>query len=605
MAGTDHFTQCIIKINGAPVPEEFMDILAEVVVDTSLYMPDMFTILINDFYLEWVDESWLDIGNRVEISIESGNELGGYRDKLITGEITALEADFSAAGNTTLLIRGYDRAHRLHRGHKTRTFLKQKDDAIVRTIAKEVGLTPELDATTVTYDYIMQNNQTNMEFLRERAARIGYQVYTAEGKLYFKKGAATLGDGPTLTLAEDLDTFQPRLTSSHQADQITVKGWDQKNKQAITAQAAPNGSLNQGGMTSTGGGLAAGAFGEAELVVTDRPVHSAAEATALVDGLANDVNREAMQAEGHCLGHPGIKPGWTVTIEGVGKRFKGKYFVTSASHVYNQSGYETSFSITGRQPNTLHHLLSTKDQSADQHKVAGVVSGLVTNLNDPDNLGRVKVKYNWLGEIESDWVRIATPMAGPERGFMVLPEVNDEVLLAFGQGDIHQPYILGSLWNSKDKPPKPNSEVTGGGVVNERIFQSRSGHVIILDDTDGAEQIIIRDKTESNELVIDSAANSMAIKVAGDFSVTAGGKITLSSDQDMAFETKANGTATTTGNFKVDATGNLDLLAKANATLKGIQTTAEGTAMGTLKAPTVSVQGSALTEVKGALVKIN
>jgi uncharacterized protein involved in type VI secretion and phage assembly len=343
----------------------------------------------------------------------------------------------------------------------------------------------------------------------------------------------------------------------------------------------------------------AGTFGSAEAIITDRPVFDAAEATALAQGLSHDISREFVQAEGECDGHPGVKAGWKISIDGVGTRFKGDYFVTSATHTYTAGRYKTHFSITGRQPNTFSHLLeSGNGHDRSQGLVQGVVTGMVSNLNDPDNLGRVKVKYAWLGEIESDWVRIATPMAGAERGFYYLPEVNDEVLIAFEHGDVHRPYIVGALWSNTDKPPKPNNQVVGGdGKVNERIIKSRSGHVVIFDDSNGQEKIIIRDKTEKNEMVIDSKMNSMTINVEGDFAVTAKGKISLKSTQDMSLESQANGDIKTNGNLNVEA--------KGNGTVKGTNLTLEGTAMGTLKAPTVSVQGSAMTEVKGGLVKIN
>jgi uncharacterized protein involved in type VI secretion and phage assembly len=199
--------------------------------------------------------------------------------------------------------------------------------------------------------------------------------------------------------------------------------------------------------------------------------------------------------------------------------------------------------------------------------INGVVIGMVTNLNDPDDLGRVKVKYPWLGsspEIESWWVRIATPMAGSSRGFMYLPEINDEVLIAFEHGDVHRPYIVGALWSSTDKPPKKNSEATAGGKVNQRVIKTRSGHLIILDDkqgteqisvtsksghkvilddTSGAEKITVADKTGSNSMVIDSVKNSMTISLLGDFTVDAKGKVTIKSAMDMTMESTINLTA--------------------------------------------------------------
>jgi len=606
---TKYAPQCYIKINGSQVSEEFMKDLIEVVVDSSLHLPSMFTIQLNDSDFEWADDALLDIGKPVEIAFEqpSADEWGGaVKETVIKGEITSLEPDFSGVGGTRMLVRGYDKSHRLHRGRQTRTFQSQKDSAIAQTVAGESGLGTDIDQTSVTHDWVLQNNQTNMEFLMTLADRVGYQVYVADDKLCFKKGDATRGDGPTLKLGDNLRRFRPRFVAAHQADKVVVKGWDGKGKAAITANATPPGGLNQGGMTSTGGAVAKTAFGAAEAVVTDHPVFSSTEATALATGLSQDVARGFVEAEGECDGHPQVLAGYNITIEGVGERFSGEYYVTSATHVFAEGGYVTTFGISGREPSTLSHLLGAGNgHGASQGTVQGVVTGEVTNLDDPDNLGRAKVKYSWLGDIESFWARIAAPSAGGERGFMYLPEVGDEVLVAFEHGDPRRPYILGQLWNSSDAPPLPNSEATSGGVVNQRMIKSRSGHVIILDDTDGAEKITIQDKTGSNEMVIDSSQNSMTINVEGDFKVVAKGKITLESTQDMTLKTKANGTIETTGDFKATATKNLTAEAKMNVNVKGLQLALEGQTKAELKGLTVSVNGSTLTEVKGALVKIN
>jgi uncharacterized protein involved in type VI secretion and phage assembly len=158
----------------------------------------------------------------------------------------------------------------------------------------------------------------------------------------------------------------------------------------------------------------------------------------------------------------------------------------------------------------------------------GVTVGIVTNNQDPDGLGRVKVKLPWLSEEhESHWARLLTPMAGPERGLYCLPEVDDEVLVAFEHGQVEFPYVLGALWNGQDKPPEQNDD----GQNNRRTLKSRSGHVITLDDTKDQEQIVIRDKTGKNEIVIDSKNNTLNIRVEGDLTIEAKGKISLKSSR--------------------------------------------------------------------------
>lgn len=170
------------------------------------------------------------------------------------------------------------------------------------------------------------------------------------------------------------------------------------------------------------------------------------------------------------------------------------------------------------------------------NRIFGVMIGLVTNNQDPEKMGRVKVEFPTLSEQnESNWARIASPMAGKERGFYFLPEVGDEVLVVFEHGDINFPYILGALWNGKDKPPSDNSD----GKNDQRIIQSRSGHKIILDDKEGEEKIIIQDKTGKNKVMIDSKSNTMNVTVEKDLTIETKGKITIkNSEGDIAIDCK-------------------------------------------------------------------
>jgi len=212
-----------------------------------------------------------------------------------------------------------------------------------------------------------------------------------------------------------------------------------------------------------------------------------------------------------------------------------------------------------------------------RHGFAGVTTGLVTNNKDPEDLGRVKVRFPWLSDKEETrWARVLTPMAGRGRGLYILPEVDDEVLVAFEHGDMNFPYVLGALWNGKDKPPGSNKD----GKNNFRTLKSRSGHVITLDDTEGKEKIIVRDKTEKNEIVVDSQKNSLTVKVDGDLTIESRGAITVKSSggdiriecRNLAVETKQNCEIKASGNFTVQANGQLavkgsDVTVQANAQL--------------------------------------
>jgi phage baseplate assembly protein V len=155
----------------------------------------------------------------------------------------------------------------------------------------------------------------------------------------------------------------------------------------------------------------------------------------------------------------------------------------------------------------------------------GVCVGVVTNTKDPDGLGRVKLRLPWLDpDTETDWARIAVPMAGPQRGLFFPPEVDDEVLVAFEHGSSQRAYVVGALWNGKDKPPDANAD----GKNDIRMIKSRSGHVVRLTDTDGAEKIEIVDKSGKNSIVVDTAANAVTVKASQDVTIDAdGGTLTL------------------------------------------------------------------------------
>ena len=188
----------------------------------------------------------------------------------------------------------------------------------------------------------------------------------------------------------------------------------------------------------------------------------------------------------------------------------------------------------------------------------GVVIGVVTNNQDPDNLHRVKVRFPWLSnDVESNWARVATPMAGKDRGAYFLPEVDDEVLVAFEHGQVDHPFVIGSLWNGKDDPPESNSN----GENNHRTIKSRSGHVVRLNDKAGGETIEIIDKTGNNKIIIDSAKNTITIEAQSDISIkSATGKLTMEAN---GIEMKSR------MGVSVDAAQNIDVSASAMVTVKG------------------------------------
>jgi uncharacterized protein involved in type VI secretion and phage assembly len=535
------FSHIQLKIDRNPAPAELMRDLLSIEVHDSLHLPDMFVIRLRDPQVFWTNSPMLALGNRVEIAIPGPS---GPK-KIFEGEITALEPSFLTAAQNgegrstagpTLLARGYDLSHRLHRDRKTRSFVQHSASDIAAKVGREADLKTQTDSSR-PYPYVLQSNQTDWEFLWQLARRIGFRVFVQEGVLHFcrdrekeKKEVVSLEWGINLI------DFRAHLTTAEQVNEVVVRGWDPKAKREVVGRATQAARNTDIGEQQAGGEAAEQAFQSAARTVrVNRPVASQAEADDMAQAICDEIGQAFIRAEGVCAGQANLKAGLKVDLTGLGDRFSGHYFVTDAVHRYDLSGHTTRFTVSGRRANTLADLLHTPVAAPGER---GVVVGIVTNNRDPDGLGRVKVRFPWLSDQdESDWARLATPMAGNERGIMFLPEVNDEVLLAFEQGDIHRPYVLGALWNGRDRLPKSSDEaVSSTGQVNQRVIKSRTGHLVILNDEDAGGGIIIQDKTGNNLIEINSQNNSLTIKAAGDIKVESKGKLSLKGTAGVEIE---------------------------------------------------------------------
>lgn len=190
--------------------------------------------------------------------------------------------------------------------------------------------------------------------------------------------------------------------------------------------------------------------------------------------------------------------------------------------------------------------------------VKGLAVGLVTQNNDPDGLCRVRVSYPWNDQPrESYWARLVAPMAGKNRGLVLIPEVGDEVLLGFERGDLRFPYVIGALWNGVDKPPLSNSD----GNNDKRGFTSRKGHKLLFDDgargvvelalADGRKLRLDDDSMQlddgkGNRIKIDSNSGGLTIEAAGKLTIKAA---SVSIEASAAMELKSSAVMTVTGSL--------------------------------------------------------
>lgn len=318
------------------------------------------------------------------------------------------------------------------------------------------------------------------------------------------------------------------MTSAEQVSQTQVRGWDIAQKKVLIGTAPARATsaelpdANPAGLTHV--------FGDPTYVATDVPYRKQAEVDVAARAVAEQIAGAFAELDAVTRGNPKIRAGAAVSIDNIGPPFDGKYTVTTSRHHFDQTaGYVTRFAVTGRQERSLLGLASGGGSS--YRRLAGVVIAQVSDVNDPQGLGRVKLAYPWLSDTYvSDWARTVQPGAGKDRGTMVVPEVGDEVLAAFELGDIRRPYVVGGLHNGVDTPKSGPVDLvdSGSGEINRRSFVSRSGHRLdFLDQTGKTEGVTIRTGDDKLQLLMDATGTKLTVHSDGTVLVEASQGVTV------------------------------------------------------------------------------
>ena len=430
-----------VLVDGAELSQEQNDRLKEIRVVDFLRLPDVCTVAASYPGGDGVDNQPFEIGKPVEVQLGALTER--VPQTIFKGEVVTIEPTFGAGG-CHVLVRAYDRSHVLHRARRVRTFQNQTTSDIVKKVLGEAGLTAKCEASGDPYEFVQQDNETDWDFIWRLADRAGLE-FVVDGDVGELRKPTAEG-AIELRWPETLRSFAPRATAVQQVQEVTLRAHNPKTKQTIEAVVTRPEQIAQIGMKRADVTV----FDDASIHVATEPVESQGEAKALAQALLDKLANGYIAAEGVAPGNPRIRAGCTVNVTGVGAKFSGTYRVAHSTHVLRAGAYETRFANSPA--HTVSGMLGGSSSAAPSFG-AHLVLGVVTNNNDPEELGRVRVRYPALGdEYESAWARVATPSAGNKRGLLMLPVVDEEVLVGFEHNDTRRPYVLGSLFNGKDKP---------------------------------------------------------------------------------------------------------------------------------------------------------
>jgi len=246
--------------------------------------------------------------------------------------------------------------------------------------------------------------------------------------------------------------------------------------------------------------------------------------------------------------------------------------------------------------------LLQKESKKSDDKMYGLTLGVVTNTEDPDNLGRVKVQLllRDTSDNETEWIRVAVPFAGDSMGAYFIPDVDDEVLIGFINGDIHKPFVVAGVWNTKQKPPVDNE----GGKNLTKMIKTKSGIEVILEDSEDGESSMVDIKTpkgmhvtltDKNEVIeVSDKGGKNGVKID-----TKGGQVEVKADKKITVKTGGS-------QIILDGAGQKIDIKTTTLSIKAAKIDINADASMTIKSGgLLNVEAGGPANIKGAIVKIN
>jgi len=498
------------------------------------------------------------LGKPITVTIApSGGVVDQARELEFIGIVTEVNLENSIDGINIVTVIASSPTIALDGGRVNAFHVDSTVKDIIDSIVGRYSITKgSFDDVPGSYKFNVQHQETDYEYIMRLAA--GRSLFAYYDGKEFRAVKAASHETEELVWRETLGAFTVGLGTAPREYNAAVYNYEQKKTYSQDSESVPlQAALSELSSVS------------AEASKEVFPVSSVAGGVKSVEdaqSLDEILKTERARAIGRmvvCNGQsivPAVAVGHTIMIKGMDK-LDAVYWVTEVKHVFNESGkYHNAF------------VCNPLDTAAPQSKVKSqpktyLQSAVVVDNNDPDKLGRVKVKFPWLGD-ETIWVRVLSPHAGSGHGWICTPEIDDEVLVGFEHGNPSYPIALGALYNKDNSPP----EDAGDSDNNIKIFATKGGNQIYLGDADGSQ--VIQITQGKNKLILSMDGPKITLETdGGDISIK-GANIKIEADQKI--ELKA-GT-----DLKTEAGANLEL---------------KGSIQGKLEAQMV--------EVKGSLIKLN
>ncbi|RKX23770.1 MAG: hypothetical protein DRP45_09715 [Candidatus Zixiibacteriota bacterium] len=541
------------------------------------------------------------LGSSVSVNIGPEGQVLKKAGQLdFIGIVTRVSLESQIDGLNSVLITAHSPTIAMDGARKNTLFVDNLPSDSISSVLRSNPLTVgTVDTAGEKQEYCVQFRETDYEFVMRLAGSVGLFAFYSGKEFHAVKAS---GSSPAeLIWRETLGAFSIGLGTG----MVNFDGavWDPTKKEFLTGQkvrkdlpGAPS------GLSTKSLDASDKVYGKSDSSFTTRaqtPIQSSIDKTALRDTEA------AVGRMIECCGtsvDPAVGVGHCVKINGMGD-IDGSYWVQKVTHYFDESGqYHNDFSCC---PLDVAYpgIRSSRKSATHLHFTK------VLDNNDPDNLGRVKVHVPWGTADETTWARVITPDAGADHGLYRIPDVDDEVLVGYDQGNPDRPVIIGSAYNSVDKPPLPNDECLADGTNFLKVFSTKSGNEIQFDDTEGKEQIHITqaDGKTSITLTMEPGEPTVVIKSEGNISIGGDGNIAIESEGDMTL--RAGGAmkiATDGGDIAIESGGALKQKASADIEVSAMANCkVKGTGNTDIEGTMVNVKGNGVVKVQGSVIQLN
>lgn len=445
----------VVDLDGAPLTADTARTLGEVRVQQRLSLPSLCELTFVDPDRSFIERASSLPGAFLRIGIDSAARA------LFGGQITAVEFEHGPAGGAILRVRAYDVLHQLRKRQPVRRHTRVTLKSLASELTADLGLAIDAAETGPEWDTLLQFRQSDLDLMTEVAARAGL-YFTLRGETLHLITLEGMGAEVPLALGRSLLEARVKVTGETVCRSVETLGWDPWL--AETRRGAASGARSGRRISAEVPPTRLGTTGVCTL--TDATVQSDSQASGLSQAELDRRMAGEVSLRGVAEGNPDLRPGALIAVTGLVPSLEGRYVLTAVNHrVDRHRGYLSEIDTMPPHPH-------------GQKRSTQSTMGLVTRVDDPEGLGRVRVSFPSYQGIESDWLEVLTPGAGSKKGLVSLPDVGDRVLLLTSADDPCQAVVLGGLYG-KSGPPDSGVD---GGAVKRYTFVTPGGQRVQLDD---------------------------------------------------------------------------------------------------------------------------